>query len=91
MVQANNHSFSARRGYSFRIHCPMHISTAFQLVAYPLVLFAICVTCHGELARLKPNQAELTYFCTAVATGGALGGIFVVLVAPLTFPRILGV
>jgi hypothetical protein len=61
-------------------------SIAFQLVAYSLVLFAICVTCHGELERLKPGPAGLTYFYTAVATGGALGGIFVVLVAPLAFP-----
>jgi hypothetical protein len=42
--------------------------------------------CHGELERLKPNRTRQTLFYTAVSAGGALGGAFVVLVAPLLFP-----
>jgi hypothetical protein len=61
-------------------------SVVFQLTAYALVLFAIGMACHGELARLKPSEAGLTSFYTAVATGGALGGIFVGLFAPQVFP-----
>jgi len=48
-------------------------------------LFACCMVCHGELARLKPSRAFLTRFYFWVAAGGAAGGIFVVLVAPWLF------
>lgn len=48
-------------------------------------LFACCMVCHGELARLKPNSFYLTRFYLWVAAGGAAGGIFVALVAPWLF------
>ena len=37
-------------------------------------LFAICMVCHGELARLKPQPRKLTRFYLSIAAGGALGG-----------------
>ena len=52
---------------------------------YLLVLFACCMFCHGELYRLKPEPKYLTGFYLSVALGGALGGVFVNLVAPLIF------
>lgn len=61
-------------------------SIQFQLPAYALALFAVCMVCHGELMRLKPSAADLTRFYAAVATGGVLGGIFVALLAPQIFP-----
>ena len=57
-------------------------------VAVPLYsggLFAWCVFCHGELARRKPASRDLTTFYLMVAAGGALGGLFVALVAPRVF------
>lgn len=48
-------------------------------------LFVGCMVCHGELARLKPHPSRLTEFYLAVALGGALGGVFTVLVAPRLF------
>jgi hypothetical protein len=48
-------------------------------------LFACCMVCHGELARLKPDPRRLTSFYLMVALGGALGGAFVALVAPYLF------
>ena len=48
-------------------------------------LFAVCMLCHGELARAKPSPAKLTEFYLSSAAGGALGGIFVSLVAPAIF------
>jgi hypothetical protein len=48
-------------------------------------LFACCMFCHGELARLKPAPAHLTRFYLSIATGGAIGAVFVALVAPKIF------
>ncbi len=44
-----------------------------------------CVVCHGELARSKPSPNYLTHFYLSLATGGALGGMLVALVAPQVF------
>ncbi len=48
-------------------------------------LFICCMTCHGELARLKPGIQQLTSFYLCLSAGGALGGVFVALVAPHLF------
>ena len=48
-------------------------------------LFFACMVCHGELARLKPSPRRLTEFYLMIAAGGALGGLFVAVVAPLVF------
>lgn len=56
-----------------------------QIATYSFVLFAVCMVCHGELVRLKPDPRFLTQFYMSVATGGAVGGIFVALAAPWLF------
>jgi len=48
-------------------------------------LFVVSMTCHGELAGLKPNARHLTTFYLMIAAGGMLGGIFVGLIAPRVF------
>jgi hypothetical protein len=48
-------------------------------------LFACCLVCHGELYRLRPHPKRLTSYYLAIAAGGALGGVFVTVVAPLIF------
>lgn len=40
---------------------------------------------HGELARRRPAPRALTSFYLSIAAGGALGGVFGSLVAPLLF------
>jgi MFS family permease len=58
-------------------------------VAVPLYLvglFASCMFCHGELARLKPDPAHLTRFYLMMSLGGALGAVLVAIVAPMTLP-----
>ena len=45
-------------------------------------LFVCCMFCHGELARLKPDPAHLTRFYLLISAGGAIGAVFVALVAP---------
>jgi hypothetical protein len=57
----------------------------FQLMFYCGALFTVCVSCHGELVRLKPNPQQLTLFYLCLSIGGALGGLFVALVAPVIF------
>jgi hypothetical protein len=52
---------------------------------YCLGLLAACIFCHGELAARKPASAELTRFYLMISIGGALGGVFVGLVAPRIF------
>jgi len=58
-------------------------------VAIPLYLaglFACCMFFHGELAKMRPAPRYLTLFYLMVSLGGALGGMFVGLVAPRIFP-----
>lgn len=64
---------------SLRLKIPVHV------ISYTLFLFLFCMTCHGELARLRPGPRYLTFFYLTVALGGALGGVFVGLIAPLIF------
>lgn len=47
--------------------------------------FVCCMFCHGELARLRPHPRHLTSFYLMCAAGGALGGVFVGLIAPHLF------
>jgi hypothetical protein len=48
-------------------------------------LFVCCMVCHGELVRRRPGTRELTSFYVSVSLGGAMGGIFVGLIAPAVF------
>jgi hypothetical protein len=59
-----------------------------QLDGFGLLLFAACMVYHGELAALKPNPRQLTSFYLHIAAGGALGSVFVGLIAPHVFPAI---
>ncbi|NQT87711.1 fused MFS/spermidine synthase [bacterium] len=56
-----------------------------RVVVYSIGLFGCCMVCHGELVRLKPRPRHLTSFYLSVSAGGALGGIFVTLLAPMLF------
>jgi hypothetical protein len=56
-----------------------------QAAIYFAALFAICMMCHGELARLRPPASDLTRFYLTLAAGGACGGLFVGVLAPLVF------
>ncbi|HLK50092.1 MAG TPA: fused MFS/spermidine synthase, partial [Bryobacteraceae bacterium] len=48
-------------------------------------LFVCCMVCHGELVRMRPPARHLTSFYVSVSLGGALGGLFVGLLAPNLF------
>jgi len=56
-----------------------------QVFVYSLALFSTCMLAHGELHRLRPPPARLTAYFLCISGGGALGGLFVGLVAPRIF------
>ena len=56
-----------------------------QVITYSMGLFCCCMSCHGELYRLRPQPNHLTAYYLAAAVGGALGGLFVAIIAPLIF------
>ena len=61
------------------------ISIWIQIGVFATTLFAACMICHGELVRLKPRASALTEFYLIIASGGAIGGILVAVVAPYVF------
>jgi hypothetical protein len=94
-------TFSGERGYQRRFYVLLFVIAMawtlfvmlnattlhvyWQILAYSLLLFAACMLCHGELYLLRPSARYLTHFYLMVSIGGACGGIFVSLVAPLIF------
>jgi SAM-dependent methyltransferase len=55
------------------------------IAAYSAAMFVCAMVCHGELASLKPHPRYLTGFYVSLSVGGALGGLFVGLIAPNFF------
>ncbi len=55
------------------------------IALYSIAFFTVCMVCHGELSRLKPHPKFLTGYFLMVSIGGAVGGVFVALVAPYVF------
>jgi hypothetical protein len=62
------------------------LSLRLVIPAYALGMFLCCMFCHGELAQRKPDPRHLTVFYLMISAGGALGGVLVGIVAPLTLP-----
>jgi hypothetical protein len=58
---------------------------AVEIGIYFVALFSICMVCHGELVRRKPEPRYLTLFYLMCSAGGAVGGIVVALVCPYLF------
>ena len=56
---------------------------------YTLGMMMAALFCNGELAHRKPAPRYLTQFYLIISLGGALGGLFVGLVAPRIFPTYL--
>ncbi len=48
-------------------------------------LFVCCMVCHGELAGMKPHPRYLTSYYLMISLGGAVGGLFVGVIAPYGF------
>jgi spermidine synthase len=54
-----------------------------------LALFVAAMVCHGELAADRPPPDRLTEFYLWMAVGGALGGAFNALLAPVVFRTVV--
>jgi hypothetical protein len=57
----------------------------YSIPIFCIGLFICCMLCHGELAMRKPAPQYLTLFYLMVSVGGAVGGIFVAIIAPRVF------
>ncbi|MET0250567.1 MAG: fused MFS/spermidine synthase [Novosphingobium sp.] len=50
-----------------------------------VLLFVVAVALHARLYALRPPPEQLTLFYLVMSAGGALGGLFAALIAPLVF------
>jgi SAM-dependent methyltransferase len=50
-----------------------------------VMLFVVAVALHSRLYETRPDPAHLTQFYLVMSAGGALGGLFTALIAPLVF------
>jgi hypothetical protein len=64
-------------------------SLVFLILLYSIILLAIAMVCHGQLARSRPKISRLTEFYLWISFGGVLGGIFNALVAPVIFSTVV--
>lgn len=64
---------------------PIEWAVALHVVAF----FFIALVCHSRLAADRPHTERLTEFYLWLAVGGALGGIFNALIAPLVFKTVV--
>ena len=54
-------------------------------LASVVLLFVVAVTLHARMYDLRPEPSRLTLFYLTMSAGGALGGLFTALFAPLWF------
>ena len=54
-----------------------------------IAFLIIAMLCHGALAHDRPSTAHLTDFYLSLSVGGALGGVFNSLLAPVLFRSVL--
>lgn len=59
------------------------------IAIHMLFLFAAAMLCHGTLADSRPQASHLTEFYLCMSIGGALGGIFNSLIAPMIFKGVI--
>ncbi|MCX7885891.1 MAG: fused MFS/spermidine synthase [Verrucomicrobiae bacterium] len=71
--------------YGMRLSRPLWLVCCWNLLA----LFVGAMVCHGRLAAERPRVERLTEFYLWVSLGGACGGVFNGLVAPLVFDGVV--
>ena len=91
--------FDHPRWYVRELWCGMCIAAIITLVCLDLdlgftpnlvlhfgTMFLICMVCHGELVMLRPeDRKHITEYYLLISAGGALGGLFITLVATRYF------
>jgi SAM-dependent methyltransferase len=66
-----------------------HKHRPLMILLHLLAFFLTALACHGRLAEARPEPGRLTEYYLWIAIGGALGGVFNGLVAPLVFPALI--
>lgn len=66
----------------------LDLSTPVVIALHLVFLFVAATMCHTRLAEERPAPFRLTEFYLLVAVGGAVGGIFVSIIAPAIFDRV---
>ncbi|MGE3693304.1 MAG: spermidine synthase, partial [Novosphingobium sp.] len=59
--------------------------TIMPAVASAVLLYVVAVALHARMYELRPSPSKLTLFYLTMSAGGALGGLFTALIAPLVF------
>ena len=55
------------------------------VIASVTLLFFVCTALHARMYDLRPEPDRLTFFYLTMSAGGALGGVFTALLAPVLF------
>src|SRR5207244_1490830 len=58
----------------------------YMIVIMLLAFLVTALACHGEMAKDRPSARHLTEFYLLMSVGGAIGGLFNGIIAPLIFP-----
>jgi|688.fasta_scaffold00292_41 hypothetical protein len=82
-------SFLSFLGMLYAISEGPELNYLVQIGIYFSGLFLVCMVCHGELVHMKPEPKFLTSFYMTMSIGGAAGGLFVGVAAPLMFNEFL--
>jgi hypothetical protein len=61
----------------------------FLILFHLLFLFVASMVCHGQLAADRPDARHLAEYYFLLSAGGALGGLFNAVVAPLIFDSVI--
>ncbi|HET9365391.1 MAG TPA: fused MFS/spermidine synthase, partial [Candidatus Angelobacter sp.] len=61
------------------------LSIRWSIPIFCATLFVACLFCHGELYRRRPSPRYTTQYYLLIAAGGALGSMFVGVLAPFIF------
>ncbi|MBI4904313.1 MAG: fused MFS/spermidine synthase [Acidobacteria bacterium] len=76
---------AALAAMTWALRADMEIRIRSKVAVFACGLFFCCMACHGELATWKPHPRYLTGFYLMISVGGALGGLFVGILAPYVF------
>ncbi|HEV3301776.1 MAG TPA: fused MFS/spermidine synthase [Planctomycetaceae bacterium] len=72
-------------GVCWVLSAGIHAELSTQVCVFFFAFFLCAMVCHGELLARRPHPEYLTAYYLVIAAGGAAGGIFVGIVAPLVF------
>ncbi len=68
---------------------PGSVQLLAEASCYLMTLLGVCLLCHGEVARIKPDASLLTQYYAMLSAGGAIGGIIVAIICPMLFDSFL--